>query len=283
MSSRRRRHSGPPSPPYTRALNPADDYYFYPSGYGSASLCGQVYSSQPPPPPTYSSFDSHRRTSLPADHGEPVRGRHPYRQAPSSDLSGRRYSAHVPSTPPHGYGYDDSPRARRPPPSHSQDRRAPPLSRHGRRSRSHAPSRSKSAASSSQRERQPKEDAGDPWWQNPIVRTCAVTALSTGISAALDSRGDPGQWKGAKGAKVAVATVGSALVDGFLGNKHPDGLRHNVMKKGMEVAMDKAEEKKHEGVDEQNEDDKQPRRRHSAGRHHSRRHSPGRRSHGRRH
>ncbi|KAG5931356.1 hypothetical protein E4U53_001806 [Claviceps sorghi] len=87
-------------------------------------------------------------------------------------------------------------------------------------------------------------DARPPWWQNPLLRACVVTALSAGLTAALDSRGDPGRWKGAKGAKVAVAAVGSGVVDGFLGQRHPDGLRHTVMKKGVEMAMEEVEKKK---------------------------------------
>lgn len=102
--------------------------------------------------------------------------------------------------------------------------------------------RSKSVVSSPSSNQQ----APEPWWQHPLVRACAATAITTGLSAALDSRGDPGQWKGAKGAKVAVATVGAALVDGFLATKHPGGVRHQVGKKGVQVAMDEAERKKNE-------------------------------------
>ncbi|GAB0135412.1 hypothetical protein EsDP_00003752 [Epichloe bromicola] len=254
MSSRRRRHSGPPSPHYSRGRD-HDDYYYFQRRSG--------------PPPAYTSFDGYPRASLPVDYDEPSRGRRPSRQSAYSDVRGRGYDAGPPP-----YAYDEPPRARRgPPESRSQGRTyandrdgprgRPPPSRQGREPRNSngngngngkSSSRSKSLSSRSQpQQERRKESTGTPWWQNQIVRTCAATALSTGLSAALDSRHDPGQWKGAKGTKVAVATVGSALVDGFLGQKHPNGVRHKVMKKGVEVAMDEAEKKKHQGGNENKE------------------------------
>ncbi|KAG6019759.1 hypothetical protein E4U41_003120 [Claviceps citrina] len=265
--SRRRRQTEPPSPLRYREYD--HDDYFRPSDPGFDLTHGGRYCPQSRPPPPRTSLDIQRRPSVPVDHVEDGRGRRPTRQPAYTDLrSSRGHDAGAVSPP--AYAYDYLPRARMPPRSHSQgrphthdrdgSRGRPPPSRHSRGSHGGtSSSRSKSVSSSSHHERQ-SEKTGTPWWQNPVLRTCALTALSTGLAVALDSRGDPGQWKGAKGAKVAVATVGSAVVDGFLGQKHPNGLRHTVMKKGMEVAMDEAEKKKHRAEDKADEE-REPNRR----------------------
>ncbi|KAG5972384.1 hypothetical protein E4U55_000852 [Claviceps digitariae] len=286
----RRRHSGPPSPLRYRAFHDDyddDDDDFRSSNRGSNILHDGRYCLEPGPPPSYTSFDTQRRPSVPIDHVESSRGRRPTRQPAYSDVrgSGGHYASAVSPSPPVD-GHDDLPRARRRPlPSHSpsphyqerpyrHERNGPrgrrPASPHSRHSIGSPRSKSLSSASHHDGRR---ENTGRPWWQNPIVRACLVTAVSTGLSAALDSRGDPGQWKGAKGAKVAVATVGSAVVDGFLGQKHPDGLRHKIMKKGVEVAMDEAEKKKKhqadDAVGEEEEHNREDRRSRSSRRHDS--------------
>jgi len=81
---------------------------------------------------------------------------------------------------------------------------------------------------------------GIPWWQNPLVQAGARTALTAGAQAAMKSRGDQGDWLGAKGAKIATAALGAALVDGFIGQKHPDSARHNIAKQGVDIASSKA-------------------------------------------
>lgn len=282
MSSRCRHQSGPP-PQYSRGASTADDGYWHPSDYPPRA--NSIYTDRLPPPPYEPSY--RRSETLPAHLSEPVRGRGregSYHPSEASDLHSDGYGRRLPP-----YGYDE-PRSRRPRRPYSHDRMSerdshhsrPPPSRHGRQPHDRdGPARSKSVSSSTPRNKK-RESTGTPWWQNPIVRTCAITAVSTGLSAALDSRGDPGQWKGAKGAKVAVASVGSALVDGFLGQKHPNSVRQEVVKKGFEVAMDKTEQKKQESP--KREKNRESSRRHSDDRHHRRRHSDGSsRGHGRRH
>ncbi|KAK2591465.1 hypothetical protein QQS21_010841 [Conoideocrella luteorostrata] len=53
------------------------------------------------------------------------------------------------------------------------------------------------------------------WWQNPLVQAGARTAFSAGAQAAMQNRKDPSPWLGQKGAKVATAALGAALMDGF--------------------------------------------------------------------
>lgn len=77
------------------------------------------------------------------------------------------------------------------------------------------------------------------WWQNPMLQAGARTAFTAGAQAAMKSQNDPSPWLGAKGARVATAAIGAALVDGFMGQKHPNGLRHNIMKQGVNVATGK--------------------------------------------
>ncbi|KAG6012042.1 hypothetical protein E4U43_007968 [Claviceps pusilla] len=57
------------------------------------------------------------------------------------------------------------------------------------------------------------------WWQNPYIQAGAYTALSAGAKAVMQSRNDPSPWLGAKGAKVATAALGAALMDGLGGKK----------------------------------------------------------------
>lgn len=60
---------------------------------------------------------------------------------------------------------------------------------------------------------------GSQWWQNPMLQAGARTAFAAGAQAAMNSRGKQGDWLGAKGAKVATAALGAALMDGFMGGK----------------------------------------------------------------
>jgi len=70
----------------------------------------------------------------------------------------------------------------------------------------------------------PKADKKQ-WWQNPYVQAGARTALSAGAQAVMQSRNDPSPWLGAKGAKVATAALGAALMDGFGGKKQQQSRR----------------------------------------------------------
>ncbi|KAG6020456.1 hypothetical protein E4U40_006109 [Claviceps sp. LM458 group G5] len=292
---RRGHDSGPPLPARHRRFHNDDDYDYdfdyRASARGSGGRYDRSRSVQPLPPPVYTAYDAQRRPSEPVDHVDHRRGRHPTREpvyshprdgpghgtsAVSPPARGHENLSHIRPHSPYSQGrsHTHGRHERRERPLSPAPAPAPaPPSRHARPARSDtSSSRSKSVPSASHPERS-RENTGTPWWQNPVVRACAVTALTTGLSAALDTRGDPGKWNGPKGAKVAVATVGAAIVDGFLGQKHPDGLRHKVMKKGMEAAMNEAEKKMHKGGEATGgakEDDRRSRstRRHAPTHHH---------------
>lgn len=74
------------------------------------------------------------------------------------------------------------------------------------------------------------------WWQNPYVQAGCRTAFTAGAQAAMKSRGDPDPWLGPKGAKVATAALGAALVDGWMGQKHAGSARQNLMRQGIDLA-----------------------------------------------
>ncbi|KAM0338779.1 hypothetical protein ACHAPU_011202 [Fusarium lateritium] len=74
------------------------------------------------------------------------------------------------------------------------------------------------------------------WWQNPLVQAGARTAFTAGAQAAMKSGHESGPWLGPKGAKVATAALGAALVDGFMGQKHPDSTRQKLMREGVDLA-----------------------------------------------
>lgn len=65
--------------------------------------------------------------------------------------------------------------------------------------------------------------AAGKWWQNPLLQAGARTALSAGAQAAMNNRKGQGEWLGAKGAKVATAAIGAALMDGFMQGDKKDG------------------------------------------------------------
>lgn len=254
MSSRRRRHSGPP-PQHFRGASYPDEQDWHPSGHPPRA--NSVYDGLPPP---------HYEPSYPRSETRPV-------NRPEVDRDGGRgrerghhtgfregYEARSPRP---AYGESRSQRPRRP---RSHDRvsdgdstrgRGSP-SRHARMPQGRSGKRRSKSTSSSAPRHQTWQATASQWWQNPIVRTCAITAVSTGLSAALDSRGDPGQWKGAKGAKVAVASLGSALVDGFLGHKHPNSVRQQVARKGFQVAMEETEKKKQRPMEPRKDDARRP-------------------------
>jgi hypothetical protein len=56
----------------------------------------------------------------------------------------------------------------------------------------------------------------------------------------MKNKDDPSPWLGPKGAKVATAALGAAVVDGFMGkNKHNGGAAHQAMKQGVMFASDR--------------------------------------------
>lgn len=69
-----------------------------------------------------------------------------------------------------------------------------------------------------------------------MIQAGARTAFTAGAQAAMKNRNDPSPWFGAKGAKVATAALGAAIVDGFMGQKHPDSTRTKLMREGVDVA-----------------------------------------------
>jgi len=73
-----------------------------------------------------------------------------------------------------------------------------------------------------------------------MVQAGARTAFTVGAQAVMKNRDDKSPWLGAKGAKVATAALGAALVDGFVGSKHPGGARQNLMREGVDVAANYA-------------------------------------------
>ncbi|PFH55526.1 hypothetical protein XA68_18116 [Ophiocordyceps unilateralis] len=81
---------------------------------------------------------------------------------------------------------------------------------------------------------------GQQWWANPLIKAGARTAFSAGAQAAMQSRNDPSPWLGAKGAKVATAALGAAIVDGFMAEKHPGGVRHEALRQGRDAVLGEA-------------------------------------------
>ncbi|KFG85756.1 hypothetical protein MANI_021112 [Metarhizium anisopliae] len=89
-------------------------------------------------------------------------------------------------------------------PARGRDRAFPPTSK---------------PSSSSRRKSAPAPTADkakkQAWWQNPLIQAGARTAFAAGAQAAMQNRNDPNPWLGSKGAKVATAALGAALMDGF--------------------------------------------------------------------
>ncbi|KHO00459.1 uncharacterized protein MAM_01237 [Metarhizium album ARSEF 1941] len=122
--------------------------------------------------------------------------------------------------PPSGYGNDDSRRHRQ---ARSDDRSrkrgvSPPV-----RGRDRGVGPTSNSSSSSRRKSAPaptvEKAKKQAWWQNPLIQAGARTAFAAGAQAAMQNRNDPNPWLGSKGAKVATAALGAALMDGFGGRK----------------------------------------------------------------
>lgn len=68
----------------------------------------------------------------------------------------------------------------------------------------------------------------------------AKVAMEAGAMAALKMRHDPGEWMGTKGATVATAALGAAVVDAFMDKKFPNrkgGMRHTMAKTATQRAL----------------------------------------------
>ncbi|CAK7218392.1 hypothetical protein SCUCBS95973_003468 [Sporothrix curviconia] len=103
--------------------------------------------------------------------------------------------------------------------SDSHSRRRPPLKR--------GPSSSSSASNNS-------SSSMSAW------ESAARNALRAGTMAALSSHSAPGSWLGHKGTRVATAALGAALVDTYMGHRHPEsvnGVRHTAMRQAAEYAI----------------------------------------------
>ncbi|KYK58753.1 hypothetical protein DCS_05771 [Drechmeria coniospora] len=78
---------------------------------------------------------------------------------------------------------------------------------------------------------------GASWLANPLVQAGARTAFAAGAQAVMRSRNDPSPWLGAKGAKVATAALGAALVDGLVNQKHPAGAKQDLVRSGVAALL----------------------------------------------
>ncbi|CAK7198152.1 hypothetical protein SEUCBS139899_000810 [Sporothrix eucalyptigena] len=70
--------------------------------------------------------------------------------------------------------------------------------------------------------------------------SAARNALRAGTMAALSSHSAPGSWLGNKGTRVATAALGAALVDTYMGHRHPEsvnGVRHTAIRQAAEYAI----------------------------------------------
>lgn len=123
------------------------------------------------------------------------------------------------------------------PQARTQSRSFSPRAEPGRRSsRYYPPSSSKATghrerASSSQPRKSSRSPSrmGDP----KIWMGAARCAMQAGAMAAMRVHGDPGPWIGSKGASVATAALGAAVVDTFVEHRTPaakGGMRHAVAK-----------------------------------------------------
>ncbi|KAL1911330.1 hypothetical protein Sste5344_002710, partial [Sporothrix stenoceras] len=110
--------------------------------------------------------------------------------------------------------------------SHSRSRRRPSLKR--------GPPSSSSTTSSNSSSRSDPSSSSSKW------ESAARNALRAGTMAALSSHGAPGSWLGNKGTRVATAALGAALVDTYMGHRHPNsmnGIRHTAMRQAAEYAI----------------------------------------------
>lgn len=125
----------------------------------------------------------------------------------------------------------------------SKSRSFSPRDEPGRRSsRYYPPSSSKgtgSRVSSSQPPRRSSRSPspiGDP----KVWLGAARIAMQAGAVAAMKVRGDPGPWIGPKGASVATAALGAAMVDTLVEHRIPaakGGMRHAVAKGVAQSAL----------------------------------------------
>lgn len=237
----RRRRDGPVSPPRGRRGRESPPPYMD-SRHRGAPRDG-------PPPAMYGAGAG---AAAGAAAGAGAGGRHgspdarPRRRHISPEPRPRGRDAH----PPRGYSPDHDPRRRPRSQAKPTARGAPsppPLATRGRTATA-APAGGAAAAAGAvpkpaRRNSMPASfmKKGAALWANPLIQAGARTAFTAGAQAAMKSRNDPSPWLGAKGAKVATAALGAALVDGFMGQKHPGSARQGMMRSGVEAVLGEAE------------------------------------------
>ncbi|KAK0627717.1 hypothetical protein B0T14DRAFT_493755 [Immersiella caudata] len=163
-----------------------------------------------------SNYSSPSRTTHSADH------HHSRRRSPSP--SNRRRPAST---------FPVSARDQKDRDHDSSSRHYPPSASRSHRTQSSRPSSSRQGENPSRPPR-PRRNSSS------IILGASRTALEAGAVAALKLRDDPSPWLGTKGAKVVTAALSAAAVDTFMERRHPDrkgGLRHTVMKQGMQVVI----------------------------------------------
>ncbi len=77
-----------------------------------------------------------------------------------------------------------------------------------------------------------------------MIQAGARQAVTAGAQAAIRSKDDSGPWLGAKGAKIATAALGAALVDGFLGQKKPDAPEREMLRTGRDAAINEIDKRR---------------------------------------
>lgn len=158
--------------------------------------------SRSPSPGTSTSSRSHRRRS---STGSALRHEHrssPPSRSPTNSDSGRHSSRYY-----------------------------PPSSSKSSGSRRHSVSSSQPRRSS-----QSSSPISDP----KVWMGAARCAVQAGAVAAMKVRGDPGPWVGPKGASVASAALGAAVVDTLVEHQVPDvkgGMRHAMVRVAAQSAL----------------------------------------------
>lgn len=136
-----------------------------------------------------------------------------------------------------GVGAAAAAASRRRPRSQTRDRRGRDPARSPNRGRPPTTQKNRGSAPTGRRSSMPASTKPrNAWWQNPMVQAGARTAFTAGAQAAMKSGRESGPWLGPKGAKVATAALGAALVDGFMGQKHPNSTRQKLMREGVDLA-----------------------------------------------
>ncbi|KAH6974759.1 hypothetical protein EDB80DRAFT_741512 [Ilyonectria destructans] len=112
-------------------------------------------------------------------------------------------------------------RDHRPRKSHSERRHAHSLDRPHHSTRHHHHHRSRPEPSHRARDHDRKRRDESETWSQRKLEHATNAAIDAAAVEAFRLRKEPGEWTGAKGARVATAAVGAAVVDAML-DGHPD-------------------------------------------------------------